>query len=418
MLTDAKIKNAEIRDKPYKLGDSGGLHLLVKPNGRKYWRLKYRHAGKEKLLALGVYGISGSGVSLKNARKKRDKAKEQLSNGVDPSLAKQQLKAQFNDNQENSFAVIANEWHIKKSKSLAATTANRQRDLLDNDILPYLGRRPIKQLETFELVGCLNRIVDRGALTTAHKARQSINQICRYAKQTGRIKFNPANDMEGSIPPLSKSHMPAITKPAEFGRLLVAIDEYKGTHIVRTALGLAPLLFQRPGELCGMEWEELDLDAAIWTIPQKKKKERNQIEGDHAVPLCTQAIALLKDIQYLTGNGSRVFPNQRDHSRPIGTEALNKALRTMGFDTKKQHCTHGFRASARTMLDEQLHIRLEWIEQQLAHTVKDPLGRAYNRTKHLPERIEMMQRWADYLDKLKRQSLAGNVITADFKKVE
>lgn len=414
MLTDAKIKNAELREKPYKLSDSGGLYLLVQPKGGKYWRLKYRFAGKEKLLSLGVYGSSGVGVSLKNARKKRDEAKERLSHGVDPSLAKQQNKAQLYDAHENSFSVIANEWHVKKSQTLAATTAKRQRELLDNDILPYLGKRPITELETFELVGCLNRIVDRGALTTAHKARQAINQICKYAKQTGRIKSNPASDMEGAIPPQNKKHMAAIIDPAEFGRLLVLIDAYEGSQIIRTALALAPLLFQRPGELCAMEWSELDLERCLWTIPQSKKKERNQIEGDHIVPLSNQAIALLVDIQPLTGRGQNVFPNQRDHSRPIRTESLGKALRKMGIDTKNQHCTHGFRASARTMLDEQLQLRLEWIEQQLAHNVKDPLGRAYNRTKHLPERIEMMQRWSDYLDNLKRQALTGNVITASF----
>lgn len=414
MLTDAKIKNAELREKAYKLSDSGGLYLLIQPKGGKYWRLKYRFAGKEKLLSLGVYGGSGVGVSLKNARKKRDEAKERLSHGVDPSLAKRLSKAQLYDTHENSFSVIANDWHSKKSQTLAATTAKRQRELLDNDILPYLGKRPITELETFELVGCLNRIVDRGALTTAHKARQAINQICKYAKQTGRLKFNPASDMEGAIPPMNKNHMPAITDPGDFGRLLVAIDAYEGSHIVRTALALAPLLFQRPGELCAMEWSELDLDRCLWTIPQAKKKERDKIEGDHIVPLSNQAMALLLDIQPLTGRGPNVFPNQRDHSRPVRTESLGKALRNIGIDTKNQHCTHGFRASARTMLDEQLQLRLEWIEQQLAHNVKDPLGRAYNRTKHLPERIEMMQRWSDYLDNLKRQALAGNVITASF----
>lgn len=414
MLTDARVKNAEIRDKAYKLSDSGGLYVQIHSNGSKYWRLKYRFAGKEKVLSLGVYGESGVGVSLKNARKKRDEAKECLNEGIDPSLAKQLRKSQLYGSHENSFAVVANEWHAKKSKSLAVTTSNRQRELLDNDILPYLGKRPITELETFELVGCLNRIVDRGALTTAHKARQAINQICKYAKQTGRIKFNPASDMEGAIPPQSKSHMAAIIDPAEFGRMLVSIDAYAGSHIVRTALALAPLLFQRPGELCAMEWRELNLEQCLWTIPQSKKKERNQIEGDHIVPLSRQAMALLLDIQPLTGRGQNVFPNQRDHSRPIRTESLGKALRNIGIDTQNQHCTHGFRASARTMLDEQLQLRLEWIEQQLAHNVKDPLGRAYNRTKHLPERIEMMQRWADYLDSLKKQALAGNVVTASF----
>ena len=412
MLTDTKVKNAKPKEKPYKLSDSGGLYLEVMPNGSKYWRMKYRFANKEKRLSVGVYPR----VTLLKARKTRDEAKDLLDQHIDPSLAKQNNKARALENQENSFAAIANEWRAHKSKTWSQTMITRQRQLLDNDIIPYLGKRPLKEIETFELVGVLRRIEDRGALTTAHKARQAINQIFRWAKQIGRIKNNPASDMEGAIQPLNKSHMAAITDPAEFGRLLVAIEAYEGSHIIRTALALAPLLFQRPGELCAMEWAELDLEKRLWTIPQSKKKERNQVEGDHTVPLSDQAMALILDIQPLTGGGKCVFPNQRDHSRPIRTESLGKALRNMGIDTKNQHTTHGFRASARTMLDEQLQIRIEWIEQQMAHSVKDQLGRAYNRTKYLPERSQMMQRWADYLDELKKQALGGNVVTANFNK--
>ncbi len=280
--------------------------------------------------------------------------------------------------------------------------------------MPYLGKRPIAEIETYELAGCLNRIVDRGSVETAHKARSIIGQVCRYAKQTGRIKHNPASDLTGMLPPKRKSHRAAIVEPEAFGRLLVAIEQYEGSHIIRTALGLAPLLFQRPGEVCAMEWAELDFDNAKWVIPQEKKKERNQIQSDHIVPLSQQAIALLKDIQPLTGRSRFVFPNQRNHEKPIPTDSLNKALKLMGYDTQKQHCAHGFRASARTMLDEQLQLRVEWIEQQLAHKVKDTLGNAYNRTKYLPERIELMQRWADYCDNLKQQALSGNVVTASF----
>lgn len=410
MLKDTKIKALEPREKDYKVSDAGGLFLLVKPTGAKYWRQKYRFMGKEKLLAIGTYPA----VSLKEARKAQEEAKELLRNGVDPSDFRKQQKARREHEAGNSFGAIAREWHIRQSVKWAEVTAHRNLTLIENDLLPQLGNRPVSEIQTFELVGCLNRIVDRGAIETAHKARQILNQVCRYAKQTGRLEHNPASDLGGVIPPKKVSHMAAITDPGEFGKLLVAIDKHKGSNIIRTALALAPLLFQRPGELCAMEWSELDLDKGLWTIPKEKKKERNQVEGDHIVPLCSQALELLKDLQPQTGRSQMVFPNQRDHSRPIRTESLNKALRTLGYDTRHQQCAHGFRASARTMLDEQLNLRIEWIEHQLAHKVRDTLGNAYNRTKHLPERVQMMQRWADYLDSLKKGSLSTTVITANF----
>jgi integrase len=410
-LTDSRIKTLQAKEKPYKAADGGGLYLEIKPNGKKYWKLKYRFAGQEKKLSIGTYGSAGGEVSLKAARVAMEDAKNLLQQGIDPGLQKQLRKGMTEDQQANSFAAIALEWYAKQATSWAPATAKRNMAMLDKDILPYLGKRPVADLETFELVGCLTRISDRGAIETAHKARQVINQVCRYAKQTGRAKHNPASDLTGTLQPRQVNHMAALTNPKDFGRLLVAIDGYSGTHIIRTALALAPLLFQRPGELCGMEWSEVDLEQALWTIPREKKKERNKTEGDHIVPLSRQALALLADIQPLTGHGRYVFPNQRNHQTPIRTESLNKALRTLGYDTAEQQCAHGFRACARTMLDEQLQLRIEWIEHQLAHKVRDTLGNAYNRTKHLPERVQMMQRWADYLDNLKRQELAGNVVT-------
>ncbi|MAY00382.1 MAG: integrase [Oceanospirillaceae bacterium] len=410
MLKDTKIKALEAKEKDYKVSDTGGLFLLIKTTGAKYWRQKYRFMGKEKLLAIGTY----PSVTLKQARKAQEEAKDLLKAGIDPSLYRKQQKARRELEADNSFSAIAREWHARQSNTWAPITARRNLDLIEKDLLPQLGKRPISELQTFELVGCLNRIIDRGAIETAHKARQIVNQVCRYAKQTGRLEHNPASDLAGAIPPKKVTHMAAITEPKAFGQLLVDIDSYKGSHILRTALALAPLLFQRPGELCGMEWSELDLEQGLWTIPREKKKERNQVEGDHIVPLSEQALALLIDLQPITGRSQMVFPNQRDHSRAIRTESLNKALRTLGYDTRTQQCAHGFRASARTMLDEQLNLRIEWIEHQLAHKVRDTLGNAYNRTKHLPERVQMMQRWADYLDNLKRQFLAGNVVTANF----
>ncbi len=411
-LTELAIKQTKPQDKKYRLADGGGLNLEIMPTGAKYWRLRYRHpqTQKSRELAIGVYPT----VSLKEARQKREDAKDLLTNGVDPGEHKKATKAAQGASAANSFALISTEWFNKQATSWAPATLKKHKALLANDLVPYLGSRPISEIETWELLGTLNRITDRGAIDTAHKCRQILNQICRYAKQTGRTQHNPASDLAGALPEKRTQHRPAITDPAQFGKLLTDIDAYKGTPIIRTLLALAPLLFQRPGELAAMEWQELDLEGGYWHIPQSKKKERNKREGDHTVPLPRQALELLRDIKLLTGHRQHVFTNQRDHSKHANPESVNKALRDMGYSSKETHCFHGFRASARTMLDEQLGLRVEWIEHQLAHTVKDPLGRAYNRTKHLPQRIDMMQRWANYLDELKSQTLAGNVITARF----
>ena len=416
LLQDSEIKNAEIKDKMYRLYDTNGLYLQIQPNGSKYWRWKYRYGGKEKVLALGIYGSGHKHLSLKQARIERRKAADKLLNGIDPSAAKQVEKLARAQSKDNSFGQIAGEWYQKQLNTWAPATKKKNRAMLDNDILPYLAKRPINELETWELLGVLNRIVDRGAIDTAHKCRQIVNQVCRFAKQTGRAKENPAIDLAGALPQKNTKHRAAITEPIQFAKLLVDIDRYEGTPIVRTLLALAPLLFQRPSELATMEWQEIDFDNGYWNIPQAKKKERNQRQGDHLVPLPQQAIALLEAIKPLTGHRQFVFPNQRSPLKAANPESINKALRKLGYNTSTEQCAHGFRASARTMLDEQLGLRVEWIEHQLAHTVRDALGTAYNRTKHLPERIEMMKRWGDYLDDLKRQHLAGNVITADFAK--
>lgn len=410
MLTEPKLKAAKSKDKEYKLFDGGGLYLLIRPTGKKYWKYKYRFHGKEKKLSIGVYPEIG----LKQARQIHTQAKELLAQNIDPSLYKQREKERQVHIAINTFSALTSEWLEVKKKEQAQSTAKRTEALLAKDITPYLGKRPIDEIETYELTSCLQRVVERGAIETAHKCRQIMNQVFRYAKQTGRIKHNPASDLAGAIPTQKAKHHAAITEPQAFGGLLVKIAQYEGSHIIRTALQLAPLLFQRPSELCSMEWAEIDLSKREWVIPEHKKKERNQIEGDHIIPLSQQSTTLLEDIQPLTGHGQYVFPNQRDYNKHIATDSINKALRKLGYDTKTEQCTHGFRASARTMLEEQLQLRMEWIEIQLAHKIKDPLGNAYNRAKYLPERVEMMQRWADYCDELKRQHLAGNVITASF----
>lgn len=413
-LTELTIKQAKPQGKKYRLADGGGLALEVMPTGAKYWRLRYRHpqTQKSRELAIGVYPK----VSLKDARLKQAEAKDLLAEGVDPSEKKQAEKAAKSVAAANSFGALAEEWYIKQTSNWAPATAKKNRALLNNDLLPYLSTRPITEIETWELLGTLNRIVERGAMDTAHKCRQILNQVFRYAKQTGRTPNNPAIDLAGALPEKKTQHRAAITDPSDFGKLLVKIDSYQGTNIIRTMLALAPLLFQRPGELASMEWQELDLDNGYWHIPQEKKKERNKREGDHIVPLPAQALDLLNGLKPLTGQRKYVFPNQRDYERHASPESINKALRDLGYNTSTEQCFHGFRACARTMLDEQLGLRVEWIEHQLAHTVRDPLGRAYNRTKHLPQRVEMMERWAKYLDELKTQTIAGNVITANFGK--
>lgn len=351
-LTELAVKQSKPREKDYKLTDAHGLFLLVTAKGSKYWRYKYRDTftRKEKLLALGVYPA----VGLKEARKKHRDARELVDRGVDPGEYKKLLKSAQATAVDNSFLAIATEWFSKQAVSWAPATTKKHRALLDNDLLPYLGRRPISELETWELLGTLNRIVDRGAMDTAHKCRQILNQICRYAKQTGRSKENPAADLVGALPSKRTQHRAAITDPREFGQLLIDIDAYSGTPIIRTMLALAPLLFQRPGELAAMEWAEVDLDNGYWHIPLHKKKERNQSEGDHIVPLPRQARELLQDLHLLTGRRQYVFPNWRDYTKHASPESVNKALRDLGYCTSTKQCFHGFRASARTMLDEQL----------------------------------------------------------------
>jgi integrase len=392
-LTDPKIRQAKTQDKAYKISDEKGLFLLVHPNGSKYWRHKYRFAGKEKLIAYGVYPE----VTLAEARKERDESRRLIREGIDPSRFRQTTKATQEREAQNTFRVLAAEWYEKQRPTWAKSTAEKRQGLINNDLNPRLGNLPVKEIDTHDLLSTLQRIEDRGAIDTAHNARQVLNQIFRYAKQTRRVTENPATDLAGALRPKPTKHRPAIIEPFNFGKLLRAIDRYSGTHVVRCLLKLCPLLFQRPGEMIAMKWEEIDLDSAVWHIPAEKMK----MGIAHDVPLSEQSIAILKDIEPISGRRPYVFPSARNPREHASAATINNALQKLGYDTKAEHCAHGFRASARTLLDEQLGYQLEWIEQQLAHQVRDSLGRAYNRTKHLPQRSEMMQAWADYLDQLK-----------------
>jgi integrase len=397
-LTDTAIRKAQPKDKTSRIFDGGGMYLEVAPAGGKWWRLKYRYAGKEKRLSLGTY----PDTSLKDAREKRDAARKLLAAGVDPGEQRKAAKVAGEERSANSFEVIAREWHAKQSATWVELHASRIMLRMENDIFPWLGGRPIADITAKEFLVTVNRIADRGAVESAHRVLQNCGQVMRYAIATGRAERNPVADLRGALPPVKQTHLAAITDPHAIGGLLRAIDVYQGSFVTRCALQLAPLLFVRPGELRQAEWAEFDLDAAQWNLPAEKMKMREP----HLVPLAPQAVAILRELQALTGGGRYVFPSPRSPQRPMSNNGVLSALRRMGYGNEEMS-GHGFRAMARTVLDEVLHFRPDYIEHQLAHAVKDPNGRAYNRTAHLAERRKMMSGWADYLDTLK---VGGNVL--------
>lgn len=394
-LTDLQCRRAKTLEKDYKLYDEKGLYLLVTKAGQKYWRFKYRYAGKEKLLALGVFPE----VGYKRAKNKRDEARLKLQDGIDPSAERKANKLAITKAHENSFERVALEWFGKEKGNWSHAHIKKQDLLIKNNLIPYLGSYPVSEITPIILLDCLRKIEARGALETARRVKQVAGQIFRYAVATGRADRDPSGDLKGALQSPKTKHYPAITEPKAFGELLRAIGSFNGTPTVTTALQLAPLVFVRPGELRHMEWQEIDLGKAQWVIPAEKMKMRQS----HIVPLSKQAIQLLKEIGPLTGRWQFVFPGERSRRRPMSDNALNAALRRLGY-SKDEMTTHGFRASARTLLDEELGFEPYLIEQQLAHEVKDPLGRAYNRTKHLPQRKKLMQTWADYLDSLKAKN--------------
>jgi integrase len=413
-LTDVAIRTAKPSSKPVRLFDSGGLYLEISPAGGRWWRLKYRFGHKEKRLSLGVYPevpLAGrkdkkSGEWIEGARDKRDKARQQLANGVDPAEHRKALKRASTNRLGNSFEVVAREWFAKFASQWAASHGEKNLRRLERDVFPWIGARPIADVTAPELLIVLRRIEGRGAAETAHRARQICGQIFRYAIATGRAERDPSADLRGALAPVRPKHLAAVTEPKAIGDLLRAIDGYQGQMITKSALRLAPLVFVRPGELRGAEWSEIDFDHQEWNIAAKRMKMRSA----HLVPLSKQAIEILKELRPLTGDGRYVFPCARTTKRSMSNNAILAALRRMGVP-KDQMTGHGFRALARTVLDEVLGVRPDFIEHQLAHAVRDPLGRAYNRTSHLAERRTMMQRWADYLDQLRepaeRSSLAS-----------
>lgn len=406
--SDATIKAAKPKAAPYRLSDGSGLYLLVRPDGAKWWRLDYTHQGKRKTLSAGTYPETGLALARRNA----EAARALLAEGKDPSEARKETKAKQAEAREterrlaegiplaDSFEGIAREWYELNSSSWVDAHGERIIRRLERDIFPWLGSRPIAEIEAPELLAVMRRIENRGANETAHRALQNCGQVFRFAIATGRTKRDISADLRGALAPSgkNKNHLPAITEPKEIGGLLRAIDDYTGAFVTKCALRLAPLVFVRPGELRKAEWPEFDLDAAEWNIPPARMKTREP----HLVPLSRQAVQILRELHPVTGRGAYVFPGARTNGRPMSDNAVLAALRRMGY-AKDEMTGHGFRAMARTVLDEVLGIRPDLIEHQLAHAVRDPLGRAYNRTKHLPQRREMMQAWADYLDGLKAE---------------
>lgn len=389
-LSDTQIRNAKPAEKPYKLFDEKGLYVLVNPNGGKWWRFKFRFEGKEKLLSFGTYPDTG----LKEARIKRDDARKMIADGIDIADHRKAHKASRAESLANSFETVAREWLEGRKETVSDEQNSKTLAIFVNDVFPWMGGTPVAEVNAPLVLSIIKRIDQRGARYTAHRAKQRISQVMRYAIATGRAERDPCPDLKGAIPAPKTENLPAITSPTDVGELLRAMDGFKGTFVVKCALEIAPRVFVRPGELRKAEWEQFNLDKAEWRYFIRKTKT------EHLVPLATQVVALLRDLHALTGHGRYVFPG-RDPQKPMSDAAVNAALRRMGYDTKTEITGHGFRAMARTILHEELHVKPEVIEHQLAHQVPDALGTAYNRTKFLKERKAMMQLWADYLDKLK-----------------
>lgn len=393
-LTVARI-NSELKDrgaKPRKVSDGQGLYLEVPPKGNGRWRYKFRYAGKENRVSLGTY----PDVSLREARERHQEMRKLHARGEDPAVEKQAKKAREEEEGE-TFEMVAREWWKKQRPAWTEKHAKTVMGRLEGKLFPYLGRRGVTEIRAPDILAALRRIEKEGKHETAHRVLSICGQVMRYAVATGRIESEPTSALRGALSPVRAKHLPAITEPAAFGRLLVAIDGYEGHATTRWALQLAPLVFVRPGELRQAEWREFDFDEALWTIPAAKMKSSAQ---DHLVPLSAQALGILREAKLANGSARYVFPALTSGTRPMSDMTLNAALRRLGY-AKDEVSVHGFRASARTMLDEVLRKRPDLIEHQLAHAVRGPLGRAYNRTTFLDERRVMMQEWADYLDGLK-----------------
>jgi len=393
-LSDTSIRNAKPTDKPYKIYDSGGLFIQITSNGGKWWRLKYRFEGKEKLLSLGTYPE----VSLASARERRDSARTLLANDppIDPSEKRKTSKAESKINAANSFELVARDWWQSYMKGKAESHKQKVIRRFELYLFPWLGNKPIATISAPQVLEVIKRIEKLNKLETAHRTLQAAGQVFRYAVQNGFTLRDVTADLKGALPPTSVKHMAALTEPKKIAELLRAIDSFSGTITVQCALKLSPLVFVRPSELRQAKWADIDLDSGEWRYLVSKTNT------DHLVPLSTQALEILRTIHPLSGHGEYVFQNGHSPKRPMSEAAINAALKRMGYDTQNEITGHGFRAMARTILHERLNIDPYIIEHQLAHKVPDALGTAYNRTKFIEQRTVMMQAWADYLDELKQ----------------
>ena len=393
-LTNTAIQNAKPSEKSYKIYDTDGLFMQVTPAGGKWWRFKYRFEGKEKLLSLGTYPE----VSLKQARDKRDDARKLIANDqIDPSDNRQKIKAEKKLSSANSFELVAREWWATHMRNKAESHKDKVIRRFELYLFPWIGDAPIADITAPQLLQVVKRIENLNKLETAHRALQTAGQVFRYAVQTGRAIRDVTYDLKGALPATTTKHMAAFTDPKDISELLRAIDGFNGTVTVQCALKLSPLVFVRPSELRQAKWNDIDLEAGEWRYVVSKTKT------DHLVPLSKQAIEILREMQPLSGHREYVFPGGHSPLRPMSEAAVNAALKRMGYDTQRQITGHGFRAMARTILHERLNIDPHIIEHQLAHSVSDTLGSAYNRTRFIEQRKTMMQQWADYLDQLKNQ---------------
>jgi integrase len=389
-LTDTAVRRAKPTALPRNLHDTGGLYLTIAPTGAKWWRLKYRFAGKERRMGLGVYPE----VTLAEARQRRDQARAMVRDGKDPSIERQAERRKAATAADNTFNAVADEWLVEQKLRLAAVSHEKNTWLVDQ-VRRDLGSRPISGIAAPDILAALDKIKARGRHETARRAKQCIGQIFAYAIEKHRADRNPVSDLRRSVVTPKSKPRAALTKPEDVGKLLRAITDYQGQPTTLAALKLAPLVFVRPGELRHAEWTELDLDIAEWRIPAHKMKMREE----HIVPLAKQAIAILQVLQPLTGQSRYCFPSIRTGDRPMSENTVNAALRALGYD-KDTMTGHGFRALASTRLNE-LGWQPDVIERQLAHAERNKVRAAYNRAQYLQERKKMMQAWADYLDLLK-----------------
>ena len=391
MLSNLLINKTKPQTKTVRLSDGRGMYLEISPTGGKWWRFKYRLDGKEKRISLGVY----PDVGLADARDKREEARRLVAAGIDPTEHRKAAKVALVESTENTFEAIAREWFGLFSKPWAPGHADKIIRRLELNVFPWIGTRNIKAITAPELLAVLRRIETRGANETAHRALHVCGREFRFAVATGRAERDPSRDLSGALAPTKEKHLATITDPQEVGALLRAIDSYEGAWITRCALRLAPLVFVRPGELRQAQWAEFDFEKSEWRIPATRMKMRVQ----HIVPLSTQAIEILRDLQPLTGRFPFAFPSVRSRFRAMSENTITAALRRMGY-TGQDMTGHGFRSMASTLLNEQGWNR-DAIERQLAHGERDAVRAAYNYAEHLPERRRMMQAWADYMDQLK-----------------